>query len=61
MTADSPGYIKPPLVKPDGQGGAIVSWAAGDDIHSANFSIIQRIFSNGHIYWNENGTGLGWQ
>jgi hypothetical protein len=52
---ESPGYITPMHITPDGNGGAFVSWAAGANIHNASLSYIQRVSADGTLLWGENG------
>jgi len=51
-------YSTPARISPDGTGGFIVTWAAGEHIKDKTSSYIQRISGEGEILWGEKGIRL---
>lgn len=54
----SSGYSTLPEISPDGQGGAIIVWANGKNIHNTNVSYIQKFNDNGENIWSDNARVL---
>jgi hypothetical protein len=52
------GYSTPARILPDGNGGFLVTWAAGKNIKDKTSSYIQRISGDGELLWGEKGIRL---